>query len=451
MKSTGKNFIIAFLMILAIYQTAELWFGNFSSHNFFAFMGSSAVEKKQGDISHTLERVIINLGDNKMLCRENNIYNSSYKPALDSVVTRLMRKGKLVTEGTADWKSILQNRCFVYEYSYSLSKAEAEKFFDVSNNNTAKIKSFDTIVVSSDSGSARLRLINSSSLWCMELLLNESALVSDINRLLDGFVGTQEDIYYISSVQNGFEIFKNNTFIPRWDGQSVKYSYLSPNLQYDNLDGERKAALEREVNTFFYNPAGKWSNNINGVLNYSDESTVVKYYGNGVLEYSNYSTGSQNVENDFYTNYMAALTLLKQDNDIENEFYLRNYSLENGNYVMYFGLKANNLPILMSDDLKKNIGMKDYIEITASQGRVSRYKRYCVTYSIENGESRIASCDFLYAVDDVYNELEEADEPKISRLMLSYIDTGGNNNLSLWWIIDINGVEYLRDTEVNSG
>lgn len=443
MKSTGKNFIIAFLMILAIYQTAELWFEDFSGHNFFSFTDKTTAFITGDEISHTLERVIINLGDNKLLCRENGIYSSSFKEATDQAIVKLLRKGEVVSEGTADWKNILQSKCFVYEYSYSLGKTEAESFFGISNGNTGKIKSFDTLVLSYDRGSARLRFINSQTLWSMELMTDDNSISSDVNGLFDGFSSTGEKIYYISSVQNGFEIFRGNIFIPRWDGQSVNYSYVSPELQY--AGEEDKTALESQVNLFFDNPAGKWSSNVNGVLNYSDESTVVKYYPQGVLEYSNYSTGTQTAENDFYTNYMACQAILEKDFGITNEFYLRDYSFEGGQYVMYFGYKANNLPIIMSDTLKEAVGMNDYIELYASYGRVSRYRRYCVSYSLESKESMVASCDFLYAVDDVYNGLEEADQTEVDELSLSYIDDGSVDKMSLWWIIDIDGVKYIRD------
>ncbi len=447
MKSTGKNFIIAFLMILAIYQTAELWFGEFSSHNFFAFKDDFSQPGAEDEISHTLERIIINLGENKMLCRGNGIYNSAYKESADTAIAKLLRKGEVISEGIADWKSLLQSKAVIYEYGYISDGSQAEKFFNVENSNTSKIKSFDTIMLSYDRGSARLRFINSQTLWYMEILSNDTALASDINGIFEGFSSSKEDIYYISSVQNGFEIFKNNVFIPRWDGQSVNYSYLSPKMRYEGAYG--RADLEREVNGFFDNPAGKWINDVEGVLNFSDESTVVKYYPNGVLEYSNYSTGSQNEENDFYTNYMSALALIKKDEGISNEFFLRDYVMEGGNYIMYFGYKANNLPILMGEELQKSTGMKDYIEVTAGMGRVSKYKRYCVDYSLETDESMVASNDFLNAVDDVYNRLDLSDEQQVNDLTLSYIDRGNNQQLSLWWIIDIEGTEYLRNVGVS--
>jgi hypothetical protein len=448
-KGIGKNFIIAFLMILAIYQTAELWFEDFSSHNFFSFSDKSTTETQYDGVSHTLERIIINLGDNKMLCRENGIYDSEYKEKLDNVVARLLRKGEIISEGQANWRNILQSRCIVYEYSFALGKDEAERFFGVSGSNTQQIKSFDTIVISNDNSGSRVRLINSQTLWCIELLGDERSVANDITSVFSSFEGSNDLFYYISSVQNGFEIFKGNIFIPRWDGQSVSYSYLAPHLQYNDDD---KSELESQVNHFFDNPARKWSTNVNGVLNFSDESTVVKYYPTGVMEYSDYSTSYSNntssTNNDFYTNYIAALDILKKDTGISNEYYLRSYGFSGGQYVMYFGYKAGNLSVTMSPELKAATDMQDYIEVTVSDGRVSRYKRYCVVYSLETGESMSASCDFLYAVDEVYNSLMENENTEnlaVDRLKLSYVDNGDGKHISLWWLIDIDGNEHIID------
>jgi hypothetical protein len=453
-KGIGKNFIIAFLMILAIYQTAELWFEDFSSHNFFSFADKNTTETQYDGVSHTLERIIINLGDNKMLCRENGIYDSEYKKKLDNAVSRLLRKGEVISEGQANWRSILQSRCIVYEYSFALGKEETESFFGVSGSNTQQIKSFDTIVISNDNSGSRVRLINSQTLWCIELLGDERSVANDITSVFDSFENSDDSFYYISSVQNGFEIFKGNIFIPRWDGQRVSYSYLAPSLQYDA--SADKSELESQVNRFFDNPARKWSTNVNGVLNYSDETTVVKYYPSGVLEYSDYSTNygnsSSSTDNDFYNNYISALNILKKDAGIINEYYLRSYTFSGGQYVMYFGYKAGNLSVAMSSELKEATGMDDYIEVTVSDGRVSHYKRYCVAYSLEAGESMSASCDFLYAVDEVYNSLmgenEDAEALAVDGLKLSYVDKGDGEHISLWWLVNIDGNEHIIDAGV---
>lgn len=442
MKGIGKNFIIAFLMILAIYQTAELWFEDFSSHNFFSFSEKVDISEGSAAKSHTLERVIINLGDNRMVCRGNGIYESSWKKTVDDAVSRLLKKGDVVSSGAADWKSILKNKCFIYEYNFAMGSAEAEGIFGIKGGNADKIKSFDTVVFSADGGLGRLRLINSETMWCLEIRLNES--FDEVNALFGNFNPSGEDIYYISSVQNGFEIFRGNIFIPRWDGQSVSYSYLSPELQYN--DPQDKTALESEVNLFFDNPAEKWSTTVNDVVNYSDETTVVKFYPQGVLEYSNYSTEGYGEDNGFYANYMAALSLLETDKGIVNEYYLRNSSFSNGEYTLYFGYKANNMPLVMSSELSEKTGMKDYIEVTSSFGRVSNYKRYCVHYSVESSKSLTADRDFLSCVDEIYNSFEDSENPTVDEIALVYMDEGDNKKISLRWLMDIDGKQFVRQS-----
>lgn len=94
--------------------------------------------------------------------------------------------------------------------------------------------------------------------------------------------------------------------------------------------------------------------------------------------------------------------------------------------------------------------MSDYIEVTSSYGRVSHYKRYCVAYGQESEKSMSADTDFLSAVDDVYNEFGDDDEPMVDRLSLAYVDTG-SENMSLWWLIDIDGTKYIRQSGGGTG
>ena len=61
MKNFGRNFIIAFLMVLTIYQTGELWFGNFSDHNFFSLFNNSETTYSK-NVAYTLNRLIVNVG-----------------------------------------------------------------------------------------------------------------------------------------------------------------------------------------------------------------------------------------------------------------------------------------------------------------------------------------------------------------------------------------------------
>lgn len=94
MKNTGKFLMVVFLMCLAIYQAGELWFEDFSSHNFFWFGNfSSSFDAK--DVGYITDRLIVNLGDGKVVCKQSDIYNKSIKRILILLLERLCPEGTL--------------------------------------------------------------------------------------------------------------------------------------------------------------------------------------------------------------------------------------------------------------------------------------------------------------------------------------------------------------------
>ena len=95
MKNTGKFLMVVFLMCLAIYQAGELWFEVFSSHNFFWFGNfSSSFDAK--DVGYITDRLIVNLGDGKVVCKQSDIYNKRYKKDFDTAVGEAMSRGDFV-------------------------------------------------------------------------------------------------------------------------------------------------------------------------------------------------------------------------------------------------------------------------------------------------------------------------------------------------------------------
>lgn len=451
MKNFGKNFIIAFLMILAIYQTAELWFEDFSSHNFFSFVFDSKSNIVQEDIGYTLDRLIINIGNNKMVCKLNGINNSENKKILDDAIALAINKGNYMGENQVDWKSVLSNRCVIYKYNYSIQGDEIERLFGVKNK-SARIDRFDTIIISPNvNGDVMIvNVLNSKdgNMHTYELKRNDT--ISQSYNVIGKYSADDDSIYYISSVQNGFEIFKGNAFIPRWQGQTVKYngiSILNPIMS----DGEIvPAEAEKCANIFFDNPANKWESVMGDSYVYSDENTVVKYNKNGVMEYSGYrAVNDSGRDYGFYDNYAAATSFLQNDSNIKNEFYLTGYSDEENKLTFRFDYRINDFDIILSDDIKSKIGMKSSIEITVDNGKVTKYKRYIYDYYSEEGDREI-SVDFLDAVNSIYGDIEgengEADGTTIDDLELAYLIESGHNSEGLKWLISVAGESYIRDT-----
>lgn len=443
MKNFGRNFIIAFLMVLAIYQTGELWFGDFSNHNFFSFLGNNESAYSKG-VAYTLDRLVINLGDNKVICRGSNIYESEYKNQFDNAVSVAILEGTLTENaGDVDWNNILSNRAIIYEYSCSFNGADLSGIFDVKSDNCAKIKSYDTIIISPRADNSFMRVIfydsiNRTSSYCE---LKSNSVIGKCYEVSSEFNYVDNEIYYISSVENGFDIFNGNKFLPQSESEVYNYQAIEPHYTMSDV-----VMIEKNANIFFDNTVIKNYTKNNGNYIFSDETTVVKYYNNNVLEYFNYDT--KNGDDDgFSANYVAAINIIKQDEFITNEFYLDNYSYNDGQYIFNFNYKINDFPMLPSSEVKSATGMKSFIEVIASDGGVDRYRKYACRYTISDRITLSAKVDFISAIDGLYGDLFGANNENqpVDDITLAYI--ADNKGFGLKWIINIGDNNYTVGTD----
>lgn len=442
MKNFGRNFIIAFLMVLAIYQTGELWFGDFSDHNFFSLFenNESAYSK---NVAYTLDRLIINLGDNKVICRASNIYGSDYKAQFDKAVAAALTKGTLTENaGDVDWSNVLDNRAIIYEYNCSFNGKDLSGIFDVKSDNCARIKSYDTIIISPRADNSFMRIIFYDSAKktsaCVEL--KSSSIIGKCYEISSEFVASEDKIYYISSVENGFSIFTDNKFLPQSEEEIYIYNAIEPHLTMNDV-----STIEKNANIFFDNAATKNYTKNNGNYVFSDETSVVKFYENSVLEYFNYATKSKE-DNSFSANYVAAINLIKQDTFVTNEFFLDSYTYDEGKYVFNFNYKINDLPLVPGEGVKSETGMNSFIEVVVSNGSVDKYKKYSCRYTVSERISLNAKVDFIGAVDKIYADLYGSGATKpVDNITLAYI--ADTKSFGLSWIVDIEGNNYIVSTE----
>lgn len=442
MKNFGRNFIIAFLMVLAIYQTGELWFGDFSDHNFFSLF-ESYENTYSKNVAYTLDRLIINLGDNKVICRASNIYGSDYKAQFDKAVAAALTKGTLTENtGDVDWNGILGNRAIIYEYNCSFNGRDLSGIFDVKSDNCTRIKSYDTIIISPRADNSFMRVIfyDSATKISYSVELKSNSIIGKCYETSSEFVASEDKIYYISSVENGFDIFTDNIFLPQSEDEIYGYNAIEPHLTMNDV-----STIEKNANIFFDNAATKNYTKDKGGYVFSDETSVVKFYENSVLEYFNYDTKSKE-DNSFSANYVAAISLIKRDTFVTNEFFLDSYTYNEGKYVFNFNYKINDLPLVPGENIKSGTGMSSFIEVAVSNGSVDKYKKYSCRYTVSDRISLNAKVDFIGAVDRIYAELYGNGETKpVDNITLSYI--ADSKSFGLKWIVDIEGKSYIVGTE----
>ncbi len=449
-----KNFIIAFFVILAVYQTSELWFEGFSNHNFFYSFFKTSNDFDDGGLVYSLDSIIVNKGSDRLICMKNDIYKNDSKSVFDNAVKLTMENGSVYSADKFNWEEIFQARSVVYRYGVEMDNVSLSKMFGFREE---LLKDFsektDTVVIMPVTTIPERILVgfgnrktNSARFYSIEKSNYAYTVYDAIGSVQGG-----KDIYYTASVKNGLNLFKGNIFIPQWNG--VKSDYYPINAQNPFFgEGEfQQVKLERAVDVFFDNSASKWTSFSNGVFIYSDENTVVKYYPAGVLELYNYTAEKNGGEKDFYGKYKNAVSVLKKDSNIKNEYFLSGYTEDSEKTIFYFDYKINDFTIKLGEDIKKNTGMRSAIEITLNDGRVSKYRRLACDFYSDDSKTESVEKGFISAINEVLAEIQ-SDGKNISvsdsneiieNVELIYIlDDNGQAFLS--WLINVDGTDYIR-------
>lgn len=436
MKNFSKNLFIAFLMILAIYQTTELWFEEYSSHNFFSFISAGSLTGGQSAF-YGIDRLIISLGDNKAICRSENVLDTSYRGNFDKLIANSVSKGE-AAEAQIDWTHLFNNRCVIYDISNSITAEDFTKALGINKKQLLLPDNIELLLLipNTTENVVQTYVSGSGKTVCYSLKRGDLAQkgIDEIAK----FTLESDDMNYISSRGNGFNIFGSNTFIPTPRGVHSTIDVINPAMDGERIDTK---ALEALVSGFFENPAVKWSSVVNNVYSYSDENNVVKYNLNGVLEYSGYNTSDEKEgeKPDLMKSYAAAEEFLKKDTGIENGITLTSISLKDEKLVFGFDYTFNNSPVCLSDELKAGLGLRSAIEVTVSKGSVVRFRRYMCTLK-SGSEKQTIETDFVKAVDNVYNIAETED--RVDSVELVYKINGRQENVPLSWRVDMGGKSY---------
>lgn len=433
MKNFGKNLFIAFLMILAIYQTTKLWFDEVSSHNFFSFILQQNTGFAQEQL-YGLDTVVINRGENTAaVMHRENVLDTAYRRDFDRLIAAAVNKGD-IEKRRVDWPHIFNNRCVVYCFSQPIQAESFKKGLNISGDRLNDIKSVSTVViVPNTTENVLLAYIenNGDTLCCT---LKRSDMVQKCTEAIEGFA--EQGSECISSRASGFNIFSGNTFIPVVNGGPGKINVSNPVTDGVMIDTK---ALENIADSFFDNPAVKWSSVVNNIYSYSDEYNVVKYSLNGLLEYYGYNTGDDSEQNAAH-NYAAALEFLKKDKGIKNDIILSSVNINKERTQFYFDYAVNGIPAYMSEELKNGLGMRSAIEVTVSHGSVVKYRRYLCVIEQEYGRDGSIS-DFVKAIDSAYNSLENT-EMSVEDIDLAYKINGRQDGVTVCWRVVIGGKIY---------
>lgn len=421
---------------MAIYQTGELWFGNFTNRSSFLFDNKEKVSTNE----YLLTSLIVNLGDGKIVSRTGGIYSGDSREIFDKAISKTVSSGEKEYGSSADWKSILSKRCVVYDYSFFLPYKDIEPLFGAKIKESEIEGKFDCIVLvpSNNGGDIETFFINRKTNTYVKYSAKENELSSRCYE--DCLKLTPDNSFnYVSTKLNNFEVFSENIFIPVWQRGDYTYHPVEERPMLEDISD-----IESNADLFFDNPVNKSSARNADSFTFSSGNTVIKYEKN-VFELSDYDPIFEK-DISFTENYKAAKNFLSKDEYIENEYYLSAYTDDGeGNFTFYFNYKLRSLLLLPSEELKDSTGIESFIEVGTYGGQIRKYKKYACGFDEIESITKYALTDYITATDKIAAEFLQGEVMRINGIRLTLL--AKKERFEPVWSVNVNDKKY----EVNVG
>jgi hypothetical protein len=442
-RSQAKNCVIVVLAVLAIYLTSQLWFENFSNHNFFYLLfASRAVPANAEEIISFARpyRLIIGYGDDTFAIQYNGLQSESLIKNCDRVIADVLKQGEVDEQNIENYEKILTRPVYIYEYAFTMpSNLFASAFGQKGGTLVNRTAAFSRIALvpalSPNEKTTLFFLQENGEVACV--LQSGASLTPPTKIKPDSFV-------YESAALGGYDALTPNLFVMKFPQGALEYPAIRVTNPYQGkelLMGD----VEKNVDSLFTNPTAKLSfTDQDNVYTFIDDNTVVKYYDNDVLDYANYRTSSTDAT--FLQNFAAAVGFIQADKHIVNEYYLAGYETQDKRTTFYFDLIINDLPLLLPDNYKNTKApLSHALEITVEEEHVAHYRKLVYNF-LPDSATKTAARNLHMTLQSVADYGNELIENQFSDVKLGYkIDR--NKQAYLYWVLRLGGGTYSKNAQ----
>lgn len=447
-----KLILLSCLIVATVIQTALLWLGSMSSHNFLKqsvdyepIMPTSIwVVEAGNNNTGTSNSLAFYLGDT------TGNEKKDYKRVISEfkkVVYEYEEEKSLTKVEGIQWKKLLSMPSIVLEYEVPLG---LDSITGISGTSTL-IDKVDYVFMYSKNKfqkEATLCLVNSKENYYYELSVMGN--FQDIEKVYGAV--TQEELtknittYQPSAMIENLQI-SGNVFLPTSSQEAlVTYPllYLHNPISLDTEQG--KQLLETKINDFFVSPLLKEkAGDEDGLVVYTEpKKTIVTYNPLGVIEYLNLDPKqTQNVTN-LLQGYNKTLKFIEQAEGISKQtresLYLSNIVQEGQKITYYFDLSYEGYRIQMTEALRKKLGITSYLEVSIKGNDFISIK-LCTLDTHSKREMETFKSHYLEPMDNMYSLLIEQgiEDFTLDRLELVYLVEDLEYPIKLTW-----GVNYKQ-------
>lgn len=389
--------MIIALAVLAVYQVGQLWLVNLTNGNFGLYLQARFPPSAPDGQSAFAQpfRIVSGAGDGLFVIRYGGIAASEEWAFGEEAINAALRNGEFVAGEDFYFGDVISQRVLIYEYAFDMCAKTFARAMGHRNSaiiTDAGIENFTSIVVQPtffnpfDRNDAmrnrHLRVFFVNGTQVLGAFEYEYARLDIMSPPPFDFpipAADPTELHFIAT---------ENGFVPRVQGEGFSYAAITVENPFRDARGMFTLShIRSRVEHLFDNPASIFpSVSVDNVYTFSNRNTMVRYLENAVLEYTSYRTIGRAVQENFMTDFSAALAFVNADPFVKNEFYLKNHDTRGRAHIFRFNYVIENHPLVLTQPWhtrpypRCNDPLFAPIEITVDQGRVIRYRRIVYTF-----------------------------------------------------------------------
>lgn len=446
-KERIRLIILGCLIVATIVQTAVLWLGSMSSHNFLKQnidykpilpMNIWVVKSGNNDVDD-VNSLAFYLGDTTGNGKKDY---ERLAGELSNIIDEYKKHTQLSKQEGIEWNKLLSMPSVVFEYELPL---KLDSITGISHT-AHLIQPIDYILIHSKNKfekDATLYLINSKEDYYYEL--NVQGKFLDMSKIYATV--SEEDLTKHITTYQPSAIFENvqirgNVFLPTSSEETlVTYPILE---LYNPIDlgteiGEQ--LLETKVNDFFQSPLAKEKIVYdNGSIVYTENMrTILSYNPSGVMEYLNLAPKQTQKTTQLLQGYNKVLEFIYNTEVISKstaeKLYLSKAIREKDESITYyFDRTHDGYRIQLSKEVKQQLGIDSYLQVNV-KGNDFMSMKICILEIHEEVQTKAFKSHYLEALDDMYSYFmkENIDDWTIDRLELVYLASDIDKPMEITW------------------
>lgn len=455
-KNKFVNVFIVMLVASAVYQTAVLWLFNdgilmldlYHVADNLKALGSENVKEKY---AIEPEKVFVSVSDKEFALFYPTDAYSDIMSKSNAVLGLLLEEGTFAGAYDMDFADLISSNVLIYKFPFLVSASEYVKGFTSVDKSdfVENVSQFDCLIVSPNKSivdSTFLYAVNSERGTVSSYSLkNDENTLRLLKLILDFENSFKTSVNYISTKQNGLHIFDDAAFVPVAENPFNYFPVKKVNPFYDYNGAFNAERLEEKAYMFFNNFSAKKSTMEDGTYVFSDDTSIVKYYPSGILEYFNYEVKEEESQT-LASAYSVAREFMTNNKIISTEVFLSNVIINSEGLTFYFDYTVNNMPVILSDNIKNATALSNCVEVVVKGNVVRKFRSYTFDFFIDNKNVVETQIDFLYPLDSVI-ELNVENEliTNVDNIKLGFL-VDEFDTLNMQWFANIGEITYVVNT-----